>query len=173
MDDFSIRLYEPADHDAVLHLHRLALEGVGAYAESGNWDEDLQRIQKVYFDDGGIFLVGAIGDRIVAMGAMQRLSAHKAMLRRLRVLPEFQGRGFGQRMLTAREDRALSKGYFALCCDTTSVQVAMQHLLFKNHYVETGRTKGPRFDTIFYEKDLTGDSLSERRNVWPRRVRPA
>ena len=73
----------------------------------------------------------------------------------MRVLPEFQGRGFGQAILTALETEARARGFATVCLDTTIQQVVAQHLYKKNGYRETARAKeGFPFETIFYEKKM-------------------
>ena len=69
-----VRRYIASDHDAVWDLHNLALNEVGAHAGSGPWDDDLHRIDAEYIDAGGEFYVGIIDGRIVAMGALKRLT---------------------------------------------------------------------------------------------------
>src|SRR5919199_967643 len=96
-----IRRYEPGDKDAVRRLHDDALNEVGAHLGSGPWDEDLNEIEGVYLRSGGEFLVGVLHGEIVAMGALRRISRHKAELKRMRVRPDLQGRGYGQTLLGA------------------------------------------------------------------------
>jgi len=56
-----IRRYEPGDKSAVRRLHEDALNEVGAHLGSGPWDEDLDKIESVYLESGGEFLVGIRG----------------------------------------------------------------------------------------------------------------
>jgi GNAT superfamily N-acetyltransferase len=106
-----IRRYEPRDKRAVRRLHDDALNEVGAHLGSGPWDDDLDEIDNVYLDQGGEFLVGVLDGRIVAMGALMRISPEKAELKRMRVRPGLQGRGYGQAMLDALHRRASDLGY--------------------------------------------------------------
>ena len=109
-----IRRYRPNDHEAVWRLHNVALNAAGAHAGSGPWDDDLHRIGAVYLENGGEFLVGVHRGRIVAMGALERVSSGHARIRRMRIDPAFQRRGFGQAILAALERRAIELGYGAL-----------------------------------------------------------
>ena len=149
-----IRSYESKDYDDVWNLHRVALEGTGTFIRHGKWDDDLHDIGVVYLKVG-VFLVGVLGKKIIAMGALKPMGGNKAEVKRMRVLPEFQGKGFGGMILLALEKEALKKGYKVLCLDTTIHQVAAQKLYLKNGYIEISRTKeGFPFETIFYEKKL-------------------
>ena len=90
-----IRRYEPGDKRAVRRLHDDALNEVGAHLGSGPWDEDLDEIESVYLESGGEFLVGIRGGEVVAMGALRRISPNAAEVKRMRVKPSLQRRGYG------------------------------------------------------------------------------
>jgi ribosomal protein S18 acetylase RimI-like enzyme len=145
-----IRRYHPQDRSAVWELHYVALDGVGANLGDGARDDDLRRIEEVYLEDGGEFLVrGILEGKIVAMGALKRLSPVASEIKRMRVMPGYQGRSFGQQVL-----RAAALGYRELRLDTKVQQVAAQRLYEKNDCRETSRNKVERFDCIFYRKRL-------------------
>lgn len=154
-----IRRYQTTDYQAVWRLHNVALDAADAHAGNGAWDDDLHQIESVYLDNGGEFLVGIHRGRIVAMGALERESSRPARIRRMRVDPAFQRRGFGQAILAALERRAVELGYGALRLDTTAQQKAAQGLYVKNGYLEKGGFKMGRFHCIVYEKD---DLLARR-----------
>jgi GNAT superfamily N-acetyltransferase len=151
-----IRRYAQGDRRAVRRLHDDALNEVGAHLGSGPWDDDLDEIENVYLDQGGEFLVGVLDGEIVAMGALMRISPRKAELKRMRVRPGLQGRGYGQAMLDALHRRASELGYFALRLDTTVQQRVAQRLYLKNGYSEVGRGVVGPFDCIFYEREIPG-----------------
>ena len=145
----------PADRDEVCILHEVALEHVGAYAGHGPWDNDLHHIEQVYLLNGGEFLVGIYEGRVVAMGAFKKTDAERAEIKRMRVHPDFQDRGFGQLILLALEARARAMDYAVLHLDTSTVQVAAQKLYRKHGFRETGETKVSRGSTdILFEKRI-------------------
>jgi GNAT superfamily N-acetyltransferase len=119
----------------------LALEPIGIYITHGPWDEDLYQIDAAYLKSGGEFLVGTLDGRIVAMGAIRKTSADQAEVKRMRVHPDFQRRGFGQAILDALEAKARDLGYKMIHLDTSTIQTAAQRFYAKNGYVETGREK--------------------------------
>ena len=151
-----IRRYEPGDEQAVQDLHEKVLRAVGAYAEGHEeeLDADLLDIGSAYLGSGGEFLVGVRGGGVVAMGALKRLSSEEAEVKRMRVAPGLQGRGFGQTMLEALEMRAAELGYRTLRPDTTVQQRAARGLHEKNGYRETRCGEIGPFACIFYEKEL-------------------
>lgn len=135
-------------------LHDEALYDVGAHLGEGPWDEDLDRIEEEYLHGGGEFLVGEMGGRVVAMGALKRDSSEQAELKRMRVEPALQRQGMGRSMLAALEERAREIGYSALYLDTTVQQTGARRLYASNGYRETGRGRIGPFDCVFYEKEL-------------------
>ena len=153
-----IRRYHESDHEEVWALHNVALRAIsGAHARNGPWDDDLRNVRDVYLEMGGEFLVGTQEGTIVAMGALKRLSANRVEIKRMRVHPDFQRRGWGQAILEKLETRAAELGHGTLQLDTTVQQIAAQRLYVKNGYIETGRTKMGAFDVILYEKTLSTD----------------
>jgi len=147
-----IRRYEPSDRRAVRRLHDDALNGVGAHLGAGPWDDDLDEIEGVYLESGGEFLVGILEGEIVAMGALKRVPPDAAEVKRMRVRPGLQGRGYGQAMLDALHRRATELGYSTLRLDTTVQQRAARSLYLKNGYREVGRGSVGPFECIFYER---------------------
>ena len=122
---------------------------------NGPWDDDIRHIEEVYLQSGGEFLVGEYDGQVVAMGALKRSSAEHAEIKRMRVAPAFQGRGFGQAMLQALEHEAKARGYTTLHLDTTVKQISAQRLYAKNGYQEMRRGVIAGMETIFFEKRLT------------------
>ena len=147
-----IRRYESGDKRAVRRLHDDALNEVGAHLGTGPWDEDLDDIEGVYLGSGGEFLVGILEGDVVAMGAIKRDSPDVAEVRRMRVRPDLQGRGYGQAMLDALHCRAAGLGYSTLHLDTTVQQRVARRLYLKNGYREVGRGSIGPFDCIYYER---------------------
>ncbi len=136
-------------------MHESALRDAGAYIEDEGWDADLRDIESTYLE-GGEFLVGIYNGRLVAMGALRRTGPGRAEIKRMRVEPDFQGRGFGRAMLSALETRAAEEGYAALHLDTTVQQEAARRLYTMNGYREVGRDEMGPFECIFYTKTVTG-----------------
>jgi GNAT superfamily N-acetyltransferase len=147
-----IRRYEPGDRRAVRRLHDDALNDVGVHLGTGPWDDDLEDIEDVYLESGGEFLVGELEGEIVAMGAIRLVSPEAAELKRMRVRPGLQGRGYGQAMLDALHRSAADLGYTTLHFDTTVQQRAARGLYLKNGYREVGRGSVGPFDCIYHQR---------------------
>jgi len=157
---FVIRTYRPGDKDKVWNLHEVALKATGAFL-SGEWNNDFKDIEGVYLENSGEFLVGTIDGEIVAMGAFRKISDEVAVIKRMRVYPDFQRMGFGQQIYDELEKRATAKGFKKFVLDTTIVQKSAQKFYLKNGFVEIGRKTLPvsfldsGLEFIYYEKILT------------------
>jgi ribosomal protein S18 acetylase RimI-like enzyme len=151
---FTLRRYTPADQESVEYLHVHVIQHAGAYRGRGPWDDDVYAIEKTYLNNQGEFLIGEWDGIFVAMGALCRTSPERAEIKRMRVHPDYQGRGFGQIILSELESRAHTLGYKTLHLDTSVVQFAAQRLYEKNGYREVGRDIYSGLEVILYEKTL-------------------
>jgi ribosomal protein S18 acetylase RimI-like enzyme len=151
---FTLRRYAAADQAAVEYLHVFAIQQTKAYLGRGPWDDDVYNIEAVYLNNQGEFLSGEWDGQFVAMGAFRRTAPDRAEIKRMRVYPDYQGRGFGQLILDELEARARALGYKTLHLDTSVLQVAAQKLYEKNGYREVGRDIYQQLEVILYEKQL-------------------
>ena len=160
---FTLRRYTYADQEVVEQLHVSAIQQTGAYLGRGPWDDDVYAIEEAYLKNGGEFLIGECDGLVVAMGALKRTSPQRAEIKRMRVHPEYQGRGYGQRILDELEARARALGYQILHLDTSVLQIPAQKLYEKNGFREVGRDIYQQqvgrdahqpLEVILYEKQL-------------------
>lgn len=154
MNELFIRDYKIEDHDEVQKLHEVALKATGAYVSTGNWNDDFKDIEGIYLKTGGEFVVGIVDCKIVAMGAFRKISEDVAEIKRMRVHPDFQRQGFGQKIYNELENRAKTKGFTKLVLDTTPIQAAALKFYAKNGFKETHRTNNSGIEMIYFEKRL-------------------
>ena len=154
IDVLSVRRYQPSDRQAVWDLHNLALHDAQAHGGNGPWDADLRAIESSYLDEGGEFLVGTIGRRVVAMGALRRGTVERAAITRMRVHPAFQRRGFARRIVHELERTATRLGCSGLVFDTTVEQTAAQALTGPRAIARPVRGKLSRLGVIYFAKSL-------------------
>jgi GNAT superfamily N-acetyltransferase len=152
--DMVIRGYVPADREEVLNLHRLAMEAIGVSGHEPHWNEDLDTIETTYGEGRGLFLVGTTDNKIVAMGAYKRTGQDEAEIRRMRVLPGMQKKGFGKKMYAELEKRALESGIKRLFLKTSAMQEIAKDLYRSAGFKETGQVVIDGYDCIVYEKKL-------------------
>ncbi|GCF13752.1 hypothetical protein Harman_16870 [Haloarcula mannanilytica] len=159
MADLTLRRYCPADADAVWDLHERALRDAGGYDEAfAHRDADLRTIQREYLDAGGEFLVGHCDGALVAMGAFQphEDDSDAIVVRRMRVDPAHQRRGYGTRVLNELEARARKRGFDRAELDTGTAQTAAMAFYEQHGYECVGEEYIEPADMtlVFYEKNL-------------------
>ncbi|MBV8194342.1 MAG: GNAT family N-acetyltransferase [Candidatus Dormibacteraeota bacterium] len=110
-DAFVIRPFHSDDSSAVRALHELALRDADAFVEGptgSRWDSDLDDIAASYLANGGVFLVDEVHCQVGAMGALLILDDSRGKIKRMRVHPTYQRRGYGRSILAALEHAPLN-----------------------------------------------------------------
>ena len=168
MGSLALRQYRRDDRTRVLELHEVAMRAVGAYVEEAP-EPDLEDIHGAYSEAGGAFLVGELENDIVAMGAYRPASGYirgyvdglpntSAELKRMRVDPAHQGRGYGQQVYDELERRARETGFSTIALDTTPQQEAAIHFYEKNGFERVDSVEiswdDQSITVLFYRKPL-------------------
>src|SRR5512142_241921 len=82
----------------LFHDRETLEEAIAHYAKS--WPlPDVEGYQASYRDNGGDFLVMTEGGCIIGTGALRRLEDGVGEIKRLWLLPEYQGQGLGYQMM--------------------------------------------------------------------------
>ncbi len=102
-----------------LFRDRPTLEETIAHYETAWPLPDVLDFQQHYVENGGAFLVLVDGERIIGTGALHFLEDGVGEIKRLWLLPEYQGQGLGYRMMLALFDAAREKGYHTLRLETS------------------------------------------------------
>ncbi len=93
-------------------------ETIAVYQE--RWPmHDIDDFENTYVANGGAFLVITEEGRVIGTGALHRLEEKVCEIKRLWVLPEFQGQGLGRRMMEQLLAIAREKGYAKVRLETT------------------------------------------------------
>jgi len=153
-DALVIRRYQPSDHPQVMELHIRPMQQVGAYKGDGPWDDDLKQIEAEYSHDFGDFLVGERDHRIVAMGALRKTGDRQGEIRRVRVHPDYQRRGYGRQVMEALEARARELDYHTIQLQTQEIQEAARKFYRQLGYREVRKKVQDQRDYIVFEKKL-------------------
>ncbi|MFC6961748.1 GNAT family N-acetyltransferase [Halocatena marina] len=117
-------------------------------------DADLRAIRETYIEPGGAFFVGELDGEIVAMGAFKPVDSRTAEIKRMRVDPDHQRRGYGQRILDTLEATATEREFTTFVLDTTARQTGARRLYEKNGYRETRRKTVGEYEMLFYRKSI-------------------
>jgi GNAT superfamily N-acetyltransferase len=150
-----VRRYSTADHDHVWRVHLLVISEAGVEPTHKHYN-DIFHIEEQYIQSGGDFLVGTnYRGNILAMGGLKKLDDMTAEIKRLRVHPDYQKKGFGQLLLNKLEQRAVNLGFTQIYLDALSNQYGAHKLFLKNGYIEKGPTVIDGFNVIVFEKSLS------------------
>jgi GNAT superfamily N-acetyltransferase len=133
--------------DPLLQLNQETLKHAGLHG-SGSADRglDLLSIGPYFTYAKGEFWIGEQEDRIVAMGGFHAAIGldwapeGAALLKRLRVQPELQGKGIGSYLLNLLETRAKHHSYSAIMLDFSDTKQSSPRRLYEGHgYQQVGR----------------------------------
>lgn len=148
-----VRRYVPDDALHVWALHEKSMAGMPAHENENFWD-DLLDIPRHFFALGGEFLVGQLGVELIAMGGFSPLSPRVIEIKRMRVHPDQQRKGFGKTVLFALEAAALERGHLQVCLETAVIQTSALALYRATGYKETDRITKMGFEVVRMRKEL-------------------
>jgi len=97
------------------------LEEMITHFDSRGTLDDMDNIQKNYFENDGIFLVTTLNDEIIGTGAIHKLEGDTCELKRLWLLNEQHGQGLGFRMMQELLSFARAYGYKRIRLETDAV----------------------------------------------------
>ncbi len=180
------RRFDRRDATPVWQLHEKAMRDAGTDPKDIPGTEDLRRIESVYLDSAGEFIVGILPEtvedraeadappphtfdgRVVAMGGFlpadegyederEVHASDTAELHRMRVAPTHQHRGYGTRLLAELERRAMAAGFDRLLATTAARQEAAAEFYPARGYDEVGRSEHGEYELIHFEKTGLAD----------------
>lgn len=96
-------------------------ESIRHFETSGDF-ADMDDIETHYLHNGGQFLAAFDGDQLVGSGAIRRLDAETAELKRVWLLEQYQGKGIGYAMFGQLRVFARKQGYKKLRLQTSPQQ---------------------------------------------------
>ncbi len=116
---------------------------------------DIDDFENKYVANGGTFLVVIDGGRVVGTGALRRLEDTVCEIKRLWLLPEYQGQGLGYQMIERLLEFAREKGYTKVRLETTPKYQVKAYKLYKR----LGFYEIPRYSDHAEDDDQVGMEL--------------
>ena len=150
-----VQRYTDTYRQDVASLHKLAMQDAGALIP-GPWNDDLDSIESTYIKSQGDFIIGLEHDHLIAMGALKRIDSERCELKRIRVHPNFQGKGLGRNILEELEKRARSLGYRYIELDTLSHLTNTIRFFEMNGYKRYGSAEFEGNEQLLFRKDVQG-----------------
>ena len=146
--------YRPEFEAAVVELHE---EAMGRFMDESlppHEMSDLHSIPETYVQGGGEFLVGLLGEEVVAMGGYRRDTPTSAELKRMRIRARLHGRGFGSELLAELERIAAQDGITELTLETAQERPATLEFYRGRGYIEDGTNRYGDVETLKFKKKL-------------------
>ena len=91
---------------------------------------DIEHVQSHYFDNNGMFLVLVDNGQVVGTGAIRKLDDEICELKRMWFLKEYQGQGWGRKMVQMLFDFARQVGYRKVRLDLANEERQAQAIKF-------------------------------------------
>ncbi len=136
---------------------KLSIEEAVALFEKDWPIRDVANFQQSYVENGGAFLVICEDGRIIGTGALRKLEDGVGEIKRLWLLPEYQGQGLGYRMMLALYKIARENGYRKLRLETSPVYQQRAFAFYK----KLGFREIPRYgddpDDVGMELELSSE----------------
>jgi ribosomal protein S18 acetylase RimI-like enzyme len=152
----TIRRYQPQDNKVIRELNDAGIaqiEPSGELRALPGVTADFDDIEGVYLKDGD-FIVGFENGVVVAMGAFKKRTATCAEFKRLRIRPDCQRKGYGEKIMRQLLELAAEKGYTEGFLDTLATNNRAQRLFEKLGFTRSGGGKRGPFDLYFYTRQL-------------------
>ncbi|MFH1448629.1 MAG: GNAT family N-acetyltransferase [Candidatus Micrarchaeota archaeon] len=131
---------ENLDLQNALNLNKMAvLASVIGPTWKDEWNISMHHIPQAYIQSGGDFFVACFKGELIGMGGLQRADENTAILKKLRVHPDFRGFGIAKRLVVLREQRAMELGYKVLHARVDEENGPMINILLSN-----GFRQGPK-----------------------------
>ncbi len=117
--------------------------------------QDLDDLQRVYFDNKGTMLAILDENKLVGMGGIKRLNDTICELRRMFFAKEYRGKGLGQQMVKVLVDKAKEFGYKKIRLDVynPATQTRAVNLYTKMGFYEIPPNKNGKAGLVM-EKNL-------------------
>ena len=126
--NIQLRDYKQGDEVAVFRIVKDVLATYNLHANPAATDKDLSDISKSYIKSGGIFRIVEVDGEIVGSYGLYPLSNKVCELRKMYLLPSYQGHGIGKILMDEALDLAREKGFEEIVLETNSVLTRARRL---------------------------------------------
>ena len=150
-----ILAFKPSMQQAVGIFFEKCFAAVGIPYSPKDRHADIADVERHYMQEGCFWclfdnevLIGTVAVRIID-------SEKKVVeLKRMFVLPEYQGQGYGKLLLKHAVNYARGQQYSKICLDTRKQFSAAQHLYRSAGFVETDKYNDNEKAELYFELDL-------------------
>jgi putative acetyltransferase len=150
-----LKIYREDMQQDIEFFYKKCFTDLGWGYEPDGRHSDIVNINEVYMKNGCMWCLYD-DEKLVGTIAIRALDkANKvAEMKRLYVLKDYQGRGFGRQLFEVALAYAKEKGYEKICLDTRKDRDASLHLIHKYGFVEISKYNNNEFAELFFERKL-------------------
>ena len=150
-----LRIYENSMQDDIEIFYQKCFNDLGWEYQPRGRHSDIINIQDAYMKVGCFWclydenkLIGTVAVRTIDF------ENKTAEMKRLYILSNYQGKGYGDLLFKTALNYVKDKGYKKICADTQKSRNASQHLMKKYGFRETEKYNNNDFAELFFELDL-------------------
>lgn len=150
-----IKTFSSDMQQSVCEFFEMCFSAIGMPFSPNDRHIDIAYVERYYMSDGCFWclfdhetLVGTVGLRTLDT------ESGAAELKRMFVLPDYQGRGCGRLLLNHAVGYAKERGFSRICLDTRKEFSAGQHLYRSSGFTEIERYNGNERAELFFELAL-------------------
>ena len=158
----NIEIYNPSMQPALESCFKACVEALGWEYQPENRHSDMVNIETAYMENGRFWCLFNNGI-LIGMVTVRLIDIKKniAELKRLYLLPEYQGNGYGEILFKHALDYIKEQGYLSVRADTRQDRGASRHLLEKYRFRQIERYNDNTFAELYFELDLTKTKSEE------------
>ena len=150
------KIYSPSMQPALETCFKACIEALGwAYQPDGR-HSDIVNIENTYIRHGCFWCLFE-DDELIGTVAARCLDSDNgiAELKRLYILPEYQGKGYGELLFGLAIAYTKDQGYKIIRADTRYDRAASLHLIDKHRFRRIEQYNDNEFAELYFELDLT------------------
>jgi putative acetyltransferase len=117
---FQLRDYKPGDEEDVYRILKHVLAEYGLATDPEKTDADLNDIRHFYLRGGGAFRILESDGRTIGCYGLYASTRESCELRKMYLLSEFRGHGFGKKMMDDALRVARALGFIEMTLETNS-----------------------------------------------------
>lgn len=108
---FKLRKANKGEESKILNLVKAVLSDYGLRINPQETDKDLSDLENFYFNKNGWFAVIEKDEEIIGSYGIFRMNEKTCELRKMYLLQDYQGQGFGKLMMNSALSKAKKLGY--------------------------------------------------------------
>ena len=149
-----LKVYSPSMQTEIEKFYEICFSALGWDYEPYGRHKDIVNISEVYMKNGCMWCL-VENEKIIGTSAVKALNFDIAEMKRLYVLPKYQGRGYGRLLFETALQYAKNQGYKKIRLDTQKDRSASRHLIESHGFKEIPRYNDNPFAELHFELDLT------------------